>query len=93
MPGSGAKIPIPTYYRNRLGYPKREYFYDYETAPVEYFSRKFLRTRGLANSPSKVNSMSVKRLNVLLDDAHSYFLYRDEVFHAKYDKCNNKDNQ
>lgn len=93
LPGSGARIPIPKYYKDRLNYPKREYDWLYEPSQYEMFSPKFLRSRGLAGRRALVNSLSPQRLNVLLDDAYSYFCYRDDVFHRKYDKCNVKDDQ
>lgn len=95
MPGLGYKVPIPTYYRKKLNYPKREYFYDYEPDTYEYFSIKFLRTKGLASRPAfyKHINQNHNNLNVLYEDAENYYLYRDECFHKKYDKCNCKDNQ
>lgn len=95
MPGCGYKIPIPKYYRDRLSdnYPKREYNWLSEPDVYEFFSPKFLRTRGLFGKKSVVRRMSAVKLNSLYDDAYSYFLYRDDCFHRRYDKCNCKDNQ
>lgn len=98
MPGLGYKIPLPKYYKDRLpnyfiANPKREYDWLYEPAPYERFSRKFLRTRGLFGRSNYVNSMSAQKLNALVDDSYSYFLYRDECFHRRYDKCNVNDKQ
>lgn len=97
LPGSSAKIPLPRYYKDRIpGYydvnPKRIYNWDYEPEPYEKFSRKFLRSRGLLGKRNQVNEM-VATLTSIVDDAHEYFLYRDEIFHRKYDKMSNKDSQ
>lgn len=95
MPGERYKIPIPTYYRKKLNYPKREYDWLYEPDPYERFSPKFLRSRGLLSRrafKAAINS-SPDKINTILDDAENYYLYRDEIFHQKYDKCNTKDNQ
>lgn len=95
MPGCGYKIPIPKYYRDRLpgNYTKREYNWLSEPDVYEFFSPKFLRSRGLFGKKSVVRRMSAVKLNVLYDDAYNYFLYRDDCFHRRYDKCNCKDNQ
>lgn len=96
MPGTKVKIPIPKYYREKLGYPKRQYDWDYEPEFYEKFSPKYLRSRGLLGKHSIVNrilSSTVEKFNAFLTDAENYFLYRDDIFHRKYDKCNTKDNQ
>lgn len=94
MPGKNYKIPIPAFYRNKLNYEKRTYDWLYEPDIFERFSPKFLRSRGLlsrralyavANKPEK--------LNVLVNDADNYYIYRDEIFHNKYNKLGSKDSQ
>ena len=104
LPGSSAKIPIPKYFKDRLPHyydehPKCEYDWHYEPEPYSRFSRKYLRSRGLLGKHSLVNRLvsTSERvpggLNCILDDSYSYFLYRDEIFHRKYDKSNQNDNQ
>lgn len=100
MPGTNVKIPIPKYYREKLGYSKRSYSWDYEPEFYEKFSPKFLRTRGLLGKRSLVNRLvdahyiqSSDAFNAIVQDAENYYLYRDECFHRKYDKCHTKDNQ
>lgn len=93
MPGSKAKIPIPSYYRERLGYPKRVYHWNYQPEPYEMFSPKFLRTRKLAARRALVNSMEIHQFNVLVQDADNYYLYRDEIFKKKYKSMMSKDGQ
>lgn len=94
MPEAGYKIPIPKYYREKLGYPKREYFYDSEPDIYEFFSPKFLRSRGLTSRRALNAAISTPRkFNCVVQSAHEYFIYRDEIFHRKYDKMNCNDNQ
>lgn len=96
MPGTNVKVPIPKFYREKLGYPKRQYSYDYEPEFYERFSPKYLRSRGLLGKHSIVNRIvnaAVDTFNAFLQDAENYYFYRDECFHRKYDKCHTKDNQ
>lgn len=107
LPGSSAKIPIPKYYSDRLPFyycknqynKKHPYDWTYEPEPYNKFSRKYLRTRGLLGKHSLVARLVATNEPVggyhldIYQDSYSYYLYRDEIFHRKYDKCNNKDNQ
>lgn len=99
MPASKAKIPIPSYYRDRLrdinpdSYPKREYTWTYNPEPYERFSRKFLKTRGLAARRCLVNDMDIDHYNALCEDAENYYLYRDEIFKKRYKSMSGKDGQ
>lgn len=100
LPGSHAKIPLPKYYRDRIpGYydvnPKKSYNWLSEPDFYDKFSRKYLRSRGLLGKRTLVNRLlnCVDKLTSILDDSYSYFLYRDEIFHRKYDKMNKNDNQ
>lgn len=95
MPGSGYKVPLPSSWRKKLGFPKREYFWNSEPDIYERFSPKYLRSRGLCSRRALYAFIDRghDKLNVLAEDAENYYLYRDDVFRKKYDKCNNKDNQ
>lgn len=99
MPGSNARIPIPSYYRDRLrdhnpeAYPKREFFWDYRPSQYEKFSRKFLKTRRLATRRCLVDNMDPKSFNVLCHDAENYYLYRDEIFKKRYKSMMARDGQ
>lgn len=99
MPGSKARIPLPSYYRDRLRehnpevFKKREFFWDYRPSQYEKFSRKFLKSRKLATRRCFVDNMDARTYNVLLEDAHNYYLYRDSIFKSKYKSMMAKDGQ
>lgn len=94
MPDSNYKIPIPEFYRKKLGYEKRQYDWLYEPDIYERFSPKFLRSRGLLSRRALNSYVSDnKNLYDIIADSDNYYIYRTECFERKYKKCNVNDNQ